>query len=231
MPNTLRRQTDATTIVPLFYDNNDCLMPKLRLIGLTLFALSVTTVAHAEEKRYVSDELNTWVRSGPGDNYRLLGTLNAGEEVVLLQTDNNTNYAQVRDSSGRTAWIPQKELNSTPSLRTRVPVLENQVKTLTDKLTNIDNTWNQRTAEMQQKVAQSDSVINGLKQENQKLKNELIVAQKKVDAANLQLDDKQRSIIMQWFMYGGGVLGAGLILGLVLPHMIPSRKRKDRWMS
>jgi hypothetical protein len=40
------------------------------------------------------------------------------------------------------------------------------------------------------------------------LKNELIVAQKKVNAANLQLDDKQRTIIMQWFMYGGGVLAS-----------------------
>ncbi|VYT65808.1 SH3 domain-containing protein [Metakosakonia massiliensis] len=206
-------------------------MLKLRLIGLTLFALSVTTLAHAEEKRYVSDELNTWVRSGPGDNYRLVGTVNAGEEVELLQTNENTNYAQVRDSSGRTAWIPLKELNTQPSLRTRVPELENQVKSLTDKLANIDNTWNQRTAEMQQKVAASDGVINGLKEENQKLKNELIVAQKKVNAANLQLDDKQRTIIMQWFMYGGGVLGAGLLLGLLLPHMIPRRKRKDRWMN
>ncbi len=36
---------------------------------------------------------------------------------------------------------------------------------------------------------------------------------------------------MQWFMYGGGVLGLGLLLGLVLPHLIPSRKRKDRWMN
>ncbi len=45
-----------------------------------------------------------------------------------------------------------------------MPDLENQVKTLTDKLTNIDNTWNQHTAEMQQKVAQSDSVINGLEE-------------------------------------------------------------------
>ncbi|ARD58996.1 hypothetical protein Y71_03340 [Kosakonia radicincitans DSM 16656] len=204
-------------------------MPKLRLIGLTLVALSVSVGIHAEEKRYVSDELNTWVRSGPGDNYRLVGTVNAGEEVTLLQQNND--YGQVRDSTGRTSWIPLKELNVEPSLRTRVPELENQVKTLTDKLNNIDNTWNQRTAEMQQKVAQSDGVINGLKDENQKLKNELIVAQKKVNAANLQLDDKQRTIIMQWFMYGGGVLGAGLILGLLLPHMIPSRKRKDRWMS
>lgn len=206
-------------------------MLKLRLIGLTLFALSVSTLAHAEEKRYVSDELNTWVRSGPGDNYRLLGTLNAGEEVELLQTNEASNYAQIRDNTGRTSWIPLKELNTQPSLRTRVPDLENQVKTLTDKLNNIDNTWNQRTAEMQQKVAGSDSAIDELKAENQKLKNELIVAQKKVSAANLQLDDKQRTIIMQWFMYGGGVLGVGLFLGLVLPHMIPSRKRKDRWMN
>ena len=206
-------------------------MLKLRLIGMTLLALSASTIAHADEKRYVSDELNTWVRSGPGDNYRLVGTVNAGEEVTLLQTNNDTQYAQVKDSSGRTAWIPLKELSANPSLKTRVPDLENQVKTLTDKLNNIDSTWNQRTADMQKKVAGSDSAINALKDENQKLKNELIVAQKKVNAANLQLDDKQRTIIMQWFMYGGGVLGAGLILGLVLPHLVPSRKRKDRWMN
>ena len=27
------------------------------------------------------------------------------------------------------------------------------------------------------------------------------------------------------------LLGLGLLLGLVLPHLIPSRKRKDRWMN
>jgi SH3 domain protein len=32
-------------------------------------------------------------------------------------------------------------------------------------------------------------------------------------------------------MYGGGVAGAGLLLGLLLPHMIPRRKKKDRWMN
>lgn len=84
-------------------------MPKLRLITFTLLALSAATAVHAEEKRYVSDELNTWVRSGPGDNYRLVGTINAGEEVSVLQTNDSTSYAQIRDSNGRTAWIPLKE--------------------------------------------------------------------------------------------------------------------------
>lgn len=206
-------------------------MPKLPLICLTLLTLSVSVTAHSEEKRYVTDELNTWVRSGPGNNYRLVGTVNAGEEVALLQTNPDTKYAQVRDASGRTAWIPLSELTSQPSFKVRVPDLENQVKTLSDKLNNIDATWNQRTAEMQKKVASSDGVINSLKEENQKLKNQLVVAQKKVNAANVQLDDKQRAIIMQWFMYGGGVAGIGLLLGLLLPHMIPSRKRNNRWMN
>ena len=81
------------------------------------------------------------------------------------------------------------------------------------------------------KVGSNVSDLLNTYEENQKLKNELIVAQNKVDAASVQLDDKQRTIIMQWFMYGGGVLGLGLLLGLVLPHLIPSRKRKDRWMN
>lgn len=206
-------------------------MKKIAIAGLTLLALSTLAPAHADEKRYISDELSTWVRSGPGDQYRLLGKLNAGEEVQLLQTNADTNYGQIRDAEGRTVWIPLSQLSAEPSLRTRVPQLEQQVNDLTAKLGNIDNSWNQRTAEMQNKVANSDSVINGLKEENQKLKNELIVAQKKVNAANVQLDDKQRTIIMQWFMYGGGVLGVGLLLGLLLPHMVPRRKKKDRWMN
>lgn len=196
-----------------------------------MLALSTLAPAHAEEKRYVSDELSTWVRSGPGDQFRLLGKLNAGEEVQLLQTNNDTHYGQIRDSEGRTTWIPLSQLSANPSLRTRVPQLEQQVKDLTAKLDNIDNSWNQRTAEMQQKVAGSDSTISGLQQENQDLKNQLVVAQKKVNAVNLQLDDKQRTIILQWFMYGGGVAGVGLLLGLLLPHLIPRRKSNNRWMN
>lgn len=206
-------------------------MHKLRLFGFALLTLGITLGAHADEKRYVSDDLITYIHSGPGNQFRIVGTLNSGDEVTLKNVNTTTNYGQIVDSKGRDAWIPLDQLSTTPSLRTQVPNLQQQVKTLTDKLTNIDNSWNQRTAEMQQKVASSDGIINGLKKENQDLKNQLIVAQKKVSAVNVQLDDKQRTIILQWFMYGGGVAGVGLILGLLLPHLVPRRKKKDRWMS
>lgn len=215
---------------PIHIFIHDNQMPRIRLICLTLFAACVTLNVQAEETRYISDELSTYAHSGPGNQYRIVGTLNAGEEVTLLGVNDSTNYGQVQDAKGRTVWLPLDQLSKEPSLRTRVPELEQQVKTLTDKLANIDDSWNQRTAEMQRKVASSDSVIDGLKDENQKLKDQLVNAQKTVNAVNTQLDDKKRGIIMQWFLYGGGVAGGGLILGLLLPHLIP-RRRKDRWMN
>ena len=36
-------------------------------------------------------------------------------------------------------------------------------------------------------------------------------------------------IAIQWFIYGGSVLGVGLLIGLVLPHILPRRKRRDSW--
>lgn len=84
-------------------------MPKLRLIGLTLLALSATAVSHAEETRYVSDELNTgsaavreiiialWVPSTPARksrSYRAMPTMVKLKTVlvVLLDTVKRTEY-------------------------------------------------------------------------------------------------------------------------------------------
>lgn len=207
----------------------------MKKITITLlFILSsaiLPAIAYADSTGYVSDELSTWLRSGPGEQYRLSGKIKSGDKVTVLQKDSDNKYAQIRDQEGRTAWLPLSELDDKPSVRTLVPQLQQQVQQLTKQLANINETWNQRTADMQHKVAGSDDAINQLKNANNALKDELAIARKKVNAANIQLDDKQRAIIMQWFVYGGGVLGVGLILGLVLPRLIPRRKSNNRWMN
>ena len=205
-------------------------MKKLALLPL-LFAVTVSITAHAEEIRYVSDDLSTYVHSGPSNRYRIAGSLNSGEKVTVLDVNNESGFVRVRDSKNRDVWLPKELLSTTPSLHERVPAMEEEIKTLRGKLANIDGTWNDKTADMQNRVAASDDIINNLKKENDSLRNQVVVAKKKLDAISVQLDDKQRDIILQWFMYGGGVAGAGLLLGLLLPHMIPRRKKKDRWMN
>ena len=34
---------------------------------------------------------------------------------------------------------------------------------------------------------------------------------------------------MRYFMYGGGVAGAGLVVGLLVPHLPRRRSKRDRW--
>lgn len=137
------------------------------------------------------------------------------------------------DGDVLSVWLPTEQLSNIASMKTRIPELEAENQKLRQQLENIDSTWNNRTADMQQRVADNDSIVNQLKVENEKLKNELIKAGKKLDIAEVNLDDRRRELILQWFMYGGGVAGAGLIFGLILPHIIPRRKkrRNDRWMS
>ncbi|TKI04909.1 TIGR04211 family SH3 domain-containing protein [Martelella alba] len=206
-------------------------MYKLRHICFALWSLSFAASTHADEQRYISDDLSTYIHSGPGNQYRIVGTLNAGDEVTLLNVNNDTDYGQIRDARGRTAWIPLNQLSKDPSLRTQVPTLQQQVQNLTQKLSTIDADWKQRTADMQRKASESDSQLEQLRGENDALKSQLATAKSRTNALEIQLDDKQRAIIMQWFLYGGGVAGIGLLLGLLLPHILPRRKRDNRWMN
>ncbi|AOV97983.1 hypothetical protein A9798_14190 [Edwardsiella hoshinae] len=205
-------------------------MHKFRRLLLPLLGLCLAFQSHADEQRFISDALSTYVHSGPGNQYRIVGTINAGDPVTLLGVNQQTQFAQIRDAKGRNVWLPLNQLSNQPSLRTRVPQLESQLSALTAKLSHIDGEWQQKTAEMQRKVAGSDDAIARLQAENQQLRQQLSNAQKSLGALNSQLDDKKRAIILQWFLYGGGVAGAGLLLGLLLPRLLPNRK-KTRWMN
>ena len=115
-------------------------MPKLRLITFTLLALSAATAVHAEEKRYVSDELNTGFAAARAIIIVWSAPSTPGKKCRYCK---RTTAPVTRKFATATAVPPGsrwKELSNEPSLRTRVPDLENQVKTLTDKLNNIDAT-------------------------------------------------------------------------------------------
>lgn len=52
-----------------------------------LLALGVVSqVQAAPADRWVNDSLNTFVRSGPTDGYRIVGALKSGQKVTLLTT-------------------------------------------------------------------------------------------------------------------------------------------------
>ncbi|NLY59742.1 MAG: SH3 domain-containing protein [Gammaproteobacteria bacterium] len=201
------------------------------LLGICL--LSMTLSVQAEETpdntRWVSDNLSSYVRSGPTDGYRIVGTLNSGQQVQLLATQGN--YSQVRSANGNAVWIPSSDLQSVPGHAERVPQLEQQVAQLSEELADINGTWEARVQGMQETLDARKTLIDELQAARSAVDAELTSAHSQLREAQAQLGAEQQEVLMRYMVYGGGIAGAGLLLGLVLPPLLRSgKKRNDGWV-
>lgn len=175
---------------------------------------------------YITENLNTYMRKGAGDQYKISGTVQAGEKVTVL--DRKERYTLVRDSKGREGWVLSSEISQTASPKDLIPQLQQQVQDLSLKLKNVDSDWQQRTAEMQRRTQQASEQSNELIEVNAQLKREIEVLKNKNRDLETMQDAEKREIIIQWFIYGGSVLGVGLLLGLLIPFILP-RRRNNGW--
>lgn len=200
-------------------------MKKSVSILVSSFLLSISLPAFSQTQ-YVTENLNTYLRKGAGDQFKISGTVQAGERVSVL--DRKERYVLIRDSKNREGWILNSELTSTPSSKELAPKLQQQVEELTLKLNRIDSDWQQRTVEMQRRAEQANQQSSTLLDQNAQLKRELdILKNKNRDLEALQ-DAQSREIMIQYFIYGGSVLGVGLLLGLIIPLFFPRRRNSNR---
>lgn len=201
-------------------------MPKLGPLFLSSLAIIASLPSFAQNQ-YITENLSTYLRKGPGDQFKLAGTITAGEQVTVL--DRKERYTLIRDSKNREGWILTSEVTSTPSAKLLTPQLQQQVQELSAKLSNIDKDWQQRTIEMQRRAQQADRQSSELLEQNALLKRELeIIKNKNRDLEALQ-NAETREIMIQYFIYGGSVLGLGLLLGLLIPVLLPRRRQSNGW--
>lgn len=199
--------------------------------GLLGTLLAVCGPAHAEQdtgnQRWVSDSLNTYVRSGPTDGYRIVGTLKSGQKVELLGTQGN--YSRVRSEAGDAVWIPSSDLQDIPGQAERLPQLEQQVAELSERLKTIDDSWKTRVQGMQETLDSRKALIEELEARRKALDAELSETQAELRTVQARLGDENNRLLMRYMVYGGSIAGAGLLLGLILPALTRRRKRNDRW--
>ncbi|OOR99359.1 hypothetical protein B0187_05990 [Haemophilus paracuniculus] len=197
-----------------------------KMTSALLASLFLGSALPAFSADYITENLNTYMRKGAGDQYKISGTIQAGEKVTVL--DRKDGYTLIRDSKGRDGWVLSREISQTASPKDLIPQLQQQVQDLSIKLKNVDSDWQQRTAEMQRRTQQASQQSNELIEVNAQLKREIEVLKNKNRDLETMQDAEKREIIIQWFIYGGSVLGVGLLLGLLIPFILP-RRRNNGW--
>lgn len=198
------------------------------LLG-TLYAAGAQAEEGAQNTRWVSDSLSTYVRSGPTDGYRIVGSLASGQKVELLRTQGD--YSQVRSDDGDSVWIPTRDLQSVPGQAERLPQLEQKVADLSAELKGIDDTWKTRVQGMQETLDSRKALIDELQATRSDLDSQLSQAQADLREAQAQLGGENKQVLMRYMVYGGSIAGGGLLVGLLLPTVLRvRRKRNDGWV-
>ncbi len=193
-----------------------------QLFAIAFTALSFAASAQQEPSTltdgYISDELFIYMHSGAGNNYRIVGSINAGTQVKLTGEQRN-GYTEIIDDKERAAWVEDKFVSEKPGLRFVVAELNGQLAENSD----IESTLKSQLDEQQVRLTDAES-------KNVELTNQITALESQLSTTQAKLSSQDLDIKKEWFFNGAIVMGIGLILGLLLPRLASRRKSSmDSW--
>lgn len=192
----------------------------LMLFSFQAFSQQAATTLTPSSEHYIKDDLFVFMHAGPGRNYRILGSIEAGTPITVLQTDKENGFTEVRDDAqSRTGWVESENLTTTMSRKEQVPQLSDMVETLRADLNAAQN----ENARLKQQLADS-------RQQLSKITTQAEEQMQDITALNKQITNANKDEMMMWFTRGGLVAGAGIILGILITYLPKKRRRNDTWM-
>ncbi len=217
---------------------------------LLLFALLLASTQSVAESRWISDQFEVMLRTGPSTSNAIQLMLTSGTEVEVLATDPDSGYSQVRTPGGTEGWVLTRYLMAEPSAREQLARLTRQLTDAANEGSSLDQqlaavrseydeaTRRIRTLEREKSAIQGqlDDVTRkaantlAIDNQNQLLQQQLTDAEIRIGILEEENDQLSNASMRTWFMTGAGVLLGGVILGLVLPRMrFQRRSRYDRF--
>ncbi|WGW00785.1 TIGR04211 family SH3 domain-containing protein [Vibrio sp. YMD68] len=195
-----------------------------KLICMVLVSLMAIPAAFAQD-RYIADKLFTYMHSGPNNQFRIIGSIDAGDKVKLLSSNKDTGYSEILDSKGRKGWVETRFVTRQESMAMRLPKLEKELTTVKAQLSNARDNADSEKAGLIDSLEVRNQQISELEQNYSDISKQLTASQTEVRELRARIDTQKEDLLLKYFMYGGGVAGGGLLFGLLLPHIIPRRKK------
>lgn len=219
----------------------------LYFILLSISFLIATSSSYAET-RYISDQLVVTVRSGKGNQYKILETLPTSTPVQILEDDKV--YVKVVTPKGIEGYIRSQYVNKSTPKSVQIKRLNKEIATLQQQLTtqqNDNKTSRNEAIINKTKTTELSSQLNQTQQKLDKVNSEYeTLSNKSKNVLNLSTENEQlaeesnllnsellvlreenqnfhRSNMIQWFLAGGGVFFGGWMIGKI------SRRKQRRF--
>ncbi len=185
--------------------------------------------AAAANEYHVDDEVTVFMHTGPSNQYRIKARVSSGTALTLLDRNSNTDYVQVRTDQGTVGWIQSRYLAEGNSKFMRMPELEQNLTAARSALEEEREKVARLSAQLKQAREAHQTEVAQIN--NSRAETTAHVAQLENEINRLQntIDGMDESNLMGWFVRGGGVALAGILLGLLIPKLPKRRRRTDEW--
>ncbi len=216
---------------------------------LVLLGGASTPTLAQSQNAWIDDELFVPLRSGAGQQYRIVNRgLKTGTGVEIVEWPEDNNWAQVRyqDDEG---WIQKQYLSRSPIARMRLEQLQQRFSTVQSELEAARTEREKLRNERDQLAGENDTLKSDLQQARDRVEHleELAAEPMRLDKANKELNEKVSALrteldqaqaqtamlrddktSQQWAM-GAGIL----LLGGILGWIFQSRGNRGRgsWMN
>lgn len=220
------------------------------IVGLAgLIAGLSANPAIAQTTRYVSDIIYVPLRSGAGNQYRIIdAAIKSGTALTLLESPADSEWSRVRTPNGLEGWIPDQYIMSEIPARVQLTRVQSQLARVTEENNTLKQANSQLKSENQELTNQASTASTSratMESELQKIKtlsagaidldrryqtllekHQLIQTElDSVRAENERLVNDQR---MDFLFYGAGILVFGMIFATILPAL-RAKKRYSEW--
>jgi SH3 domain protein len=216
----------------------------------TLLLLLLSTSSLAQEVRFISDRLLVPLRSGQGDQYRIIHRgLGSGLRLEVDEVNEESGYSHVTTPDGTQGWIlsqylvseepPRQQLART---RKRNQALQAEQSSLQARLAELQNNYQANNEQLLASQAQLEKTATeladvqrvsanalSLDADNRRLieQVELLKTQIEVlEGDNLRLSESNES---QAFYNGVFAVMLGVIITLLIPRLWPQRRPSSNW--
>jgi SH3 domain protein len=205
-----------------------------RLTVAILWALLTTLIwtgLSSAQTLYVSESLEITLRSGPGNDYRIIAMLPSTTRLQLQEEGKE--WHRVRDENGRNGWVLKRYTSTELPRATVIERLqqENQrLKAVADKAVEQASRLTAENKELagslagnQKELATVQQQYSGLRtdagnvvelrekhQEADRQLQTMTAAKEKLEKENKELRAGSR---MRWFLTGAGVVGGSMLFG------------------
>jgi len=197
-------------------------------------------MAMAQTTAYVTDALEITLRSGQGNDYRILRLLESGAELEVLQRGETWTRVRAGNDEG---WVRSVYLEPEPGAAARLEqvvderdALRDENRELTDRVASLEarvetlGNENEQLREdnqrMTERLQEADEGLE-LADENQALRKQVLDLERQVSdlsrEANRAADQQSRD----WFIAGAGVIVFGMLLGILVTRI--RWRRRSNW--